>query len=138
MRYARWTLVALGGSVMVYGVVGAISDPDVRPLGHLLFLAGVLLAHDVVLLPAAIGVGVLIGRCLPTGARVPARAAAFITATLLVVAVPLALGLGRRPDTPSALPLDYGRGLAITALVVWATALAATLAATRRHGSHRR
>ena len=103
-------------------------------MGHLLFLAGVLLAHDVVLLPAAIGVGVLIGRRLPAGGRVPARAAAFITATLLVVAVPLALGLGRRPDTPSALPLDYGRGLAITALVVWAATLAATLAATRRDG----
>jgi hypothetical protein len=121
-RWSRRALVVVGCGIMAYAVRGALTDPDVRPVGYLLFLTGVVVAHDAVLLPAAIGVGVLIGRFLPAGLRVPARVAGLVTAALLVVAAPLALGFGRRPDTPSALPLPYGRGAAITILFIWATA----------------
>ena len=127
MTWLRRALVLLGGGAMAYAVVGVLTDRDARPVGHVLFLAGVLVAHDAVLMPAAIGVGVLIGRFVPRGIRVTARVAAFVTATVLVIAVPLALGMGKRPDTPSALPLHYGRGLVVTLLLVWTVALAAAL-----------
>ncbi|GAA0915350.1 hypothetical protein GCM10009557_88240 [Virgisporangium ochraceum] len=92
MRWWRRGLVGLGVAVMVFAVVGALTDPDVRPVGHVLFLAGVLVTHDAVLLPLAIGAGVLIGRWVPRRLRVPVRVAGFVTATVLVVAVPLLLG----------------------------------------------
>jgi hypothetical protein len=132
MRTARRLLVAAGALLMGYAVLGALTDPDVRPIPHLLFLAGVLVAHDVVVLPLAIGVGVLVDRCLPVRFGIAARVAGFITATLLVVALPLVLGFGRRPDTPSALPLDYGRALALTTAAIWTAAATAALA--RRGG----
>jgi hypothetical protein len=91
MTWVRRGLVAVGGAVMAFSVVGALTDPDTRPVGHLLFLAGAVVAHDAVLLPLAIGVGVLIGRYVPARLRVPVRVAAFIAATLLVVAIPLTL-----------------------------------------------
>jgi hypothetical protein len=121
----------VGTLVTAYAVIGALADPDVRPLRHLLFLAGVLVAHDAVLLPTAIGVGALIGRFVPAAARGGVRAAAFITAALLVVAVPLVLGFGRRPDDPSALPLHYGRGLAAMLALVWTAALTGPLVRRR-------
>jgi hypothetical protein len=132
LRWSRRVLIVAGALVMGYAVFGALRDPDGRPVGHLLFLVGVLLAHDGVLLPAAIGSGVLIGRYAPAAARVAVRVSAFVTASLLVVAVPLTLGFGRRPDDPSALPLPYGRGLALTVVLVWVAALAAALVRRRR------
>jgi hypothetical protein len=143
MRWSRWarrSLVAGGALVMVYAVAGALGDPDARPAGTLLFLAGVLIAHDALLLPATIGVGVLIGRYVPAGVRAPVRAAAFVTVTLLVVATPLVLGLGRRLDDSSALPLPYGRGLATLLALVWSVAIGVAvrrLARGRRGSSGR-
>jgi hypothetical protein len=130
MNAVRWTrraLVTVGALVTAYALIGALTDPDVQPLAQLLFLAGVLVAHDAVLLPVAIGAGVLIGRYLPAGAATAVRVAGFVTLSLLVVAVPLALGFGRIPDVPSALPLHYGRGLAVIILLIWIAMLTAVL-----------
>jgi hypothetical protein len=134
MTWWRGALVTAGGALMAFAVVGVLTDDDARPVGHLLFLAGVLVAHDAVLLPLAIGVGVLIGRYVPARLRVAVRLAAFVSATLLVVALPLVLGSGRRPDLPSALPLPYGRGLLVTLVVVWTAALAVPLLSRPRAG----
>jgi hypothetical protein len=61
-------------------------------------------------------------------------AAAYLSGALIAVALPLVLGLGRTPDEPSALPLNYGRGLLISLAVVWlaAAAIAATALFRRR------
>jgi hypothetical protein len=128
MIWWRRGLIALGGVVMAIAVVGACTDDDTRPVGHLLFLAGVIVAHDAVLLPVAIGVGVLIGRYVPVGLRAAVRTAAFVSAALLVVAVPLVLGFGRSADLPSALPQAYGRGLMVVLALIWTAALAPTAA----------
>jgi hypothetical protein len=125
MRWSRVLLVVAGGLVMAYAVAGALTDPDASPVGQLLFLVGVVIAHDAVLLPLAIGVGALIGRFVPATARVAVRVAAFVSIAVALVATPLVLGCGRIPDEPSALPLNYGRGLAIVLAVVWAFAAVA-------------
>jgi hypothetical protein len=124
--------VAAGALVMAYAVVGALLDPDVPPVGGLVFLAAGLAVHDAVLLPLVIGAGVVAGRFLPAGARAAVQVAGFVTVAVLVVALPLVLGFGRRPDDPSALPLDYGRGLAAALLLVWSAALVVVLRRTRR------
>jgi hypothetical protein len=125
MRIVRRGLIAAGTLVMGYAVVGALTDPDVKPVGVLVLLAGVVIGHDAVLLPVMIGVGVLIGCVVPAGDRTAVRAGALCSLAVTVVALPLVLGSGRIADNPSVLPLPYGRGLATVLLMIWTVALAA-------------
>jgi hypothetical protein len=119
MRWSRGALIATGTLVMGYAVLGAVRDEPRHVLGHAAFLAAVLVLHDGLLMPLAIGVGALIGRFVPVPARAAVRVAAYLSLALTVVALPFVLGFGRRPDDPSALPLNYGRGLAIALAAVW-------------------
>jgi hypothetical protein len=119
VRWSRRALIATGTLVMAYAVIGAIRDEQRRLLGHALFLAAVLVLHDGLIMPLAVGVGVMIGRFVPVRARSAVRVAAYLSLILVVVALPFVFGLCRRPDDPSALPLNYGRGLAIALAAVW-------------------
>jgi hypothetical protein len=110
MTGVRRGLFATGGLLMAYAAVGAVTDADVK-IGALFFLAGSLVAHDALLLPATIVLGVLIGRVVPRRAQPLLRAALIIGLAVTVVAFPLVLGRGRAADNASLLPLPYGRGL---------------------------
>lgn len=132
MTTARRILIASGTLVMGYAVVGALTDPDVTPFGVLIFLIGVLAAHDAVLLPLAIGVGALAARFLPARGRTPVRVALVLSLAVTVVALPFVLGYGRSPDNPSVLPLPYGRGLLGVLAAVWVCAALYALIRTRR------
>ncbi|MDI5937901.1 MULTISPECIES: hypothetical protein [unclassified Micromonospora] len=131
----RSVLVAVGVLLMGYAVVGGSADPDLKPAGVLLFLAGVLAGHDLVWMVVLLAGGAAVARWVPRRHRPVARAAAISAAALTVVAVPLVLGFGRPPDNPSVLPLPYGRNLAAVLLLVAGAALAAGLTADRRHRS---
>jgi hypothetical protein len=120
----RRALIAAGMLVMAYAIAGAVTDPDVRLIGVLVFLAAVLVAHDAVLLPAVLAAGALISRFVPAGARGAVRAAAVASLAVTVVALPLVLGFGRRADNPSLLPRPYGAGLLLILGLIWATAVA--------------
>jgi hypothetical protein len=121
----RLALITLGLLLIGYAGIGAATDPDVNVSGVLAFLLGVLVAHDAVFLPVVLAVGALVGRYVPAAERPVVRAAALVSAAVTLVALPLVLGLGRDPGNPSALPLPYGRGLAVLLGLIWATALAA-------------
>jgi hypothetical protein len=129
IRVVRRLLVGVGGSIMAYAVVGLARDHDARPVGHLLFLAGVLAAHDLVLLPLVIAAGVLVGRWVPAAVRPVVVGAGIVSVAVTLAALPLVFGYGRRADDPSALPLPYGRNLLLTLAAVWV--LAATVAIVR-------
>jgi hypothetical protein len=131
----RRALVLLGVVVMGYAVVGGLTDPDVRPIKQAGFFIAVLVAHDGILLPIAIGVGALTTRFTPERFRGILRAALFASAVVTAVALPLVLGRGRRPDIPSALPLNYPRGLLIVLGVIW---IVAATAIAWREGRRRR
>ena len=131
MKVARRCLVAVGAIVMTYAVIGALTDADVKA-GALVFLIGVLVAHDGLLLPLTIVVGVLVGRFAPRRLRTLVRVALVISLAVTIVAFPLVLGRGRAADNPSLLPLHYGRGLVEVYVVVWAAvAIAALVQALR-------
>jgi len=131
MRTVRRALIGAGVLGMTYAVIGALTDPDVKG-GALLFLIGVLIAHDAILLPLVIGVGALIGRFVPLRRHALIRAALLITLAVTIVAVPLVLGRGRAADNPSLLPLNYGRGLLEIYGLIWvSTALAAAVRARK-------
>ena len=133
----RAALIALGAVVMGYAILGAATDPGLKPGGVVLFLAAVLVGHDAVLLPVTIAVGALLGRFVPSWTRPSIRAAAIVSLAVGVVALPLVLGYGRSADNPSVLPLAYGRGLTFFLVAVWAAALISAVVA-RRHLPGRR
>ena len=134
MTAARRILVALGAFGMGYALLGAFTDRDVK-VGALVFLTGVLVAHDGFLLPLTIGVGAVLGRFVPLRLRGLTGAALIASLAVTIVALPLVLGRGRSADNPSLLPLHYGRGLLEVYAVIWLTAAAAALvrARMRRH-----
>lgn len=121
MSRLRTALLVIGVAGMGYAVAGAVTDPDVRLGGVLLFLTAVLVAHDGVWLPAVLLAGALLDRVAPARHRGTVRVAAIAAAALTVAALPLVLGLGRTADNPSALPLNYGRNLALVLLAVAGT-----------------
>jgi len=75
-----------------------------------------------------VAAGYLIGRFLPRSARPAIRVAAFISAALIVVAMPGVLGYGRSPDLPSALPRNSLAGLAAFLGITWLAAAGYLLA----------
>jgi hypothetical protein len=133
----RILLGALGVGLMTFALVGTLADHDARRPGVLVVLAAVLVGHDLVLLPVALLVGTAVTRWLPRPARTPVLGGLFVTAVVAFVALPLILGPGPPADSPSVLPRDYGRGLAITLAVVWSVVAGwVLLRAWRGHRSH--
>ncbi|GAA3909469.1 hypothetical protein [Actinoplanes auranticolor] len=128
----RGALIAVGAILMGYALLGAVTDPDLKPGGVLLFLAAVLVAHDAVLLPVTMAGGALLGRFAPRWALPSIRAAGIVSVAVGVVSLPLVLGYGRSADNPSILPLAYGRGLLLVLATTWAAALAAAVLVRRR------
>lgn len=106
-------LIAVGGRLLA-------ELPD--PLDVLVWMGGALVLHDGIIAPLVLAAGLAV-------AAVPARGlvrGALLTAGVLVlVTLPLLLRPGTPPN-PSALPLPYGRNLA---LVLAAVAVAAGTAA---------
>jgi hypothetical protein len=121
-------LGAVGIALVGYAAVGAAGTADIRPGRQALFLLAVLVAHDAVLMPAFLLAGYLVGRHVPASWRASVQGGLIATAALGLVALPLVLGYGYRPDNPSALPRDYGRGLLVTLAVVWGITVAVRLA----------
>lgn len=120
--WVRRGLVGVGVLIMGYAVAGAITDSDVNKVGVGLFLAAMVVGHDGVFMPAVLGIGALIRRFVPAGGRRAVQAAALCTAAVTVVGLPLALGYGKPPDNPSALPLAYPRNLIVIVVVIWVVA----------------
>jgi hypothetical protein len=135
MRPVRTWLIVTGLLVMSYAILGAVTDPTDRLGGHAAFLLAVLLGHDGLLMPLAMGLGVLAGRVVPMLARGVVAGAMSISGALVFVALPFVLGFGAKPDEPSALPLNYGRGLVIMLAVVWTAAAVTVLYRRRRHAA---
>jgi DNA-binding response OmpR family regulator len=138
MTRIRAVLIAAGVLGMAYAVLGALTDPDVQPLGVLVFLAASLIAHDLIWMPLALLAGAVIARFGSPRRRGVVRAAMISAATVTVVAAPLILGPGRSAGNPSALPLDYGRHLVVVlALLAVAAVLAGQIGRLRRKKTER-
>jgi hypothetical protein len=125
-RYGRvyWALLPVGGLLMAWGLVGLFRDAaSTAPASWLRWLLGGLLVHDLLLVPAVLGVGLAVRR-LPGPLQPPVRAALIVSGTLALMSLPLLLGYGRatQPGNASLLPGDYPRNLGITAGAVWGAA----------------
>jgi hypothetical protein len=134
VKMARLALIAIGALGMTYAAIGALADTDVNG-GALVFLIGVLIAHDGLLLPATIAIGAFAGLLAPLRLRGFVRSALIISLAVTIVAFPLVLGRGRAADNPSLLPLHYGRGLLEIYAIIWVgAAVAAGIRGRRDRG----
>lgn len=132
----RWIWTASGVALAGCGFFGLLADargPGV--FGWTLWIVSGAVVHDGVLLPIVLLAGFLVGRWVSPRWRGPLRAGLVVSGMVTVVALPFVLGLGRTADLPSALPLDYGRGLLITVGVVWAAVLVIATAHLLRPGA---
>ena len=63
----RAALITVGTVTMGYALLGAATDPDLKPGGVVLFLVATLVAHDAVLLPVTIAAGAFLLICYLVG-----------------------------------------------------------------------
>jgi hypothetical protein len=124
-----WIGVAIGWALILIGVRGLIVDHDLtNPKNLFGWLIALAVLHDAFVAPVAYAAAIIAGRLLPPRAVVPVRVGLASTALLVVFAWPLVRGYGRRESNPTALPLDYGRNLVASLVVVW-TAVAVWIVA---------
>ncbi|MGW4054316.1 hypothetical protein ACWENA_26180 [Streptomyces sp. NPDC004779] len=127
----RYVLGGLGVALAGLGTWLVVTGPD--PAGVLLWLAGALILHDGVIAPLVLAVGLLlVGR----SDRTLLRGTLIVAGSLTFVALPLLVRPGSPPN-PSALPLPYGRNLAIVLAVVAVVAGARILIRRRRERAQR-
>jgi hypothetical protein len=126
--WIRWSLYAAGVTAIAYGLAGLLTAPrGPSPFGWVRFWVGGVVIHDVVIASVTALVSAAVVQLVPRPARTYVLAGVIISGVLTVVALPFVLGFGRSPDLPSALPLNYGRGLLLTLAVVWIGVLAVAL-----------
>lgn len=105
----------LGGAGLLLIAIGGrlLADlPD--PLDVLVWLGGALVLHDGLIAPLVLAAGFAVA-AVP--ARGPVRGALLTAGVLVLVTLPLLLRPGTPPN-PSALPLPYGRNLAVVLAAV--------------------
>ncbi|WP_199484839.1 hypothetical protein [Actinomadura craniellae] len=124
---------AAGIALIGVGAAGLLAHAaDTRPAAWAVWFAGAALVHDLLLVPAVLAVGAAT-TWIPGPYRRPVQAGLAIGGTVALVALPVVLGYGRRPDNPSVLPLDYGANLLLVlALVAAATGAASAATWWRR------
>ncbi|MFI5840025.1 hypothetical protein ACIA8K_09990 [Catenuloplanes sp. NPDC051500] len=119
MTAVRTLLVTTGLAALAYAAFGLLTDPGSRPVGIAVFLAAVLVAHDLIWLPLVLAAGALISRFVPARGRPVIRALLLTAAAVAAVALPLLLSPGRPPGPATHLALPAAAVVAAIA-VLWA------------------
>jgi hypothetical protein len=132
VRTIRVILGAVGLAVIAYAITGLLTDDGVRVLGVLTFMVGLVVAHDLVVMPIALGIGALATRFVPAWGRPFVHGGLWVSAAVTAFALPFVIGAGRTADNPSKLPRPYGEGLAITLGLTWLIVAVLVLRAKQR------
>jgi hypothetical protein len=117
-----WGGLAAGGAVGLFGLAGLVADAAAtRPPVWLAWLAGLLLAHDLVVAPLVHLVGRGLRERAPAPWRWPLRIGLVTSGVLVLASLPVLYGVGRatQPGNASVLPGHYPRALAGVLLAVW-------------------
>ena len=136
-----WTGLAAGSAIGLFGLVGLLRDAaKTMPPVWLRWLAGLLLIHDLVLVPLVLLTGRRLRDWAPKGWRWPLQVGLVTSGVLVLASVPVLYGVGRRtqPGNASVLPGQYPLALAAVLAVVWLGVLALGIWSStggRRRGS---
>jgi hypothetical protein len=119
-RIAFWVAAVIGWAFITIGLVGVHRDRDAtRPADLARWFVGLLLVHDLLVVPVALGIAWGVGRVVPGRFVVAVRAGLAATALVVALAFPLVRGYGERASNPTLLPLPYGRNLVIAIGTIW-------------------
>jgi len=108
-----WTLIALGIRGLLHDHVA--TNPSV--VGRYVLEAALIL--DLVVAPIACAAGLLISRLFKPPVRAIVGGGLVASALIAIYSYPFVRGYGRSPNLPSALPVNYGRGLVILLVGIW-------------------
>jgi hypothetical protein len=127
---AFWVCAVVGWTVIALGVRGIFVDRSAtRPSDLVRWFGGLLVLHDAVLVPVALGVGWLVGRLIPARASAYVKVGGAMTATVIALWWPLWRGYGRRESNPTLLRLPYERNLLVALALGWGLVSAVALVA---------
>jgi hypothetical protein len=122
-----WVGVAAGWGLIAIGVRGVLHDADAtEPTDLLRWVGGLLLLHDLLLVPIVVAAGYLVGRLAPRVTVIPLQLALSTSAIVIALGWPLVRGYGERSANPSLLPLAYRRNVVVLLAIIW-TVTAATV-----------
>jgi hypothetical protein len=110
VNLTRGSLLVLGLVLCGVGAAELVSQAGHDVLAALVWLAGGVLLHDLVLAPLVVVLGVLAAAALPWWARSPAAAATVVLGSVTLMAVPVLGRFGARPDNPTLLDRPYLAG----------------------------
>ncbi|MEO7836140.1 MAG: hypothetical protein ABIS21_00685 [Acidimicrobiales bacterium] len=121
-----WAGAVAGWGVMAAGVVGLMSESaKTRPANAARWVLGAAIAHDVLVAPAVILLGVLVGRVVPAAFKGIVQSALVMSAMVALFSYPFVRGFGRQAANPSILPRNYATGVAIVLGSIWVVAAVA-------------
>lgn len=120
----RACFAAVGVAALGYGawLVWRMGSEQWLPLVK--WLAGGVIAHDLLLAPVVVVIGILAARALPAYARLPVALAVVVWGSITVLAIPVLGQFGATPSLPSLLNRPYrpawwiGTGVVVSAVVV--------------------
>lgn len=124
-RYAAtfWIGLVIGGAMIAYGLRGIVDElgPG-NPVKLATWVVGLDLAHDLVLAPLLVLMGLAVGAALGARSRGPVRVAMALTGLVVLFSIPLVTAWGRRPANPSTLPLNYAHSVIAVVAAIWLVA----------------
>jgi len=128
-----WIGVVIGWILIVLGIRGLLHDhvatnPSV--VGRYVLESALIL--DLVVAPIACAAGLLVSRLFKPPVRAIIGAGLVASALITIYSYPFVRGFGRSPNLPSALPVNYGRGLVILLVGIWVVVGALCAWALRR------
>lgn len=134
-----WIALSLGVGIIGFAVAGIARSLHGPALSsYLTWWIGGLLAHDAIIAPGASLAGLALARLLPVHVRPPLQVAGYVSLTVVLATLPLLLGHGRRPDTPSLQPNDYTGNVLLVVAITWAVGAALAVVRARRGARGRR
>ena len=116
MRAVRVGVGAVGLAALGWGLtlLAGLGRPV---LDVVVWLAGGIVAHDAVLAPVVVGLGVLTATTAPAWLRPSLVRLLLVLGPLTLVAVPVLGHFGARPDNPTLLDRPYTAGWLVLALL---------------------
>jgi hypothetical protein len=134
MRALRFALGGVGVVLALVGVWHLLGNGFADLAATVAWLVGGVVAHDALIAPLVVLLGVGLLPRLPSWGRGPAVAGFVVLLTVTLTAVPVLGRFGAKPDDPWLLPRPYGALWLGFALVVVAAVVGASVLRRRRSG----
>jgi len=115
-----WIGVVIGWTVIIIGIRGLLHDHvATNPSVVARYVVEAALILDLVVAPIACAAGLLIARLFKPPFRAIIGGGLVASAVITIYSYPFVRGFGRSPNLPSALSINYGRGLLIVLVGIW-------------------